>query len=225
MIDSAKLQQLATSAQGFTECYIVGGGPSLRNFDWSVLDGKFVIAINRAYEVLPNAQIVYFTDDDWYFEHKEQLHKHSGLKVKGSLNTATLQNEEGITQFLLTGMNSLAVAPGCLSHGRNSSYAAINLAAIHLGFKKIFLLGVDMKWGKTNDSSTSHWHSGHSRVDPENAYGNMMQAYDTIVAPLRQRGVQVINVNMPDQTNLSTFPIVPHHKVFGKPCFGEDGGN
>jgi hypothetical protein len=31
-------------------CFIIGGGPSLKGFDWSLLDGEKVIATNRGYQ-------------------------------------------------------------------------------------------------------------------------------------------------------------------------------
>lgn len=197
------------------ECYIVGGGPSLINFDWTLLNDKFIIAINRAYEVLPNAQIVYFTDDDFYIRHKETMMKHAGIKVKGSLNPS-LVHAPGVIQFHLISDQGLVTQPGCLAHGSNSTYAAINMASVHLGFTKIYLLGVDMKWGAKGDRTKSHWHDGHKRVDPEGAYSMMMAKYNTIVAPLKQRGVEVINVNDPNDTDLRAFPIKSYDEVFGR---------
>jgi len=32
------------------DCYIIGGGPSLARFNWSLLKGKKTIGINRVYE-------------------------------------------------------------------------------------------------------------------------------------------------------------------------------
>jgi len=196
-------------------CYIIGGGASLKDFDWSLLDGKFVIAINRAYEVLPNAQIVYFTDDDYYRRHKEAMEKHSGIKVKGSLNPA-LVNAPGVIQFHLITDQGLVLQPGCLAHGSNSTYAAINMAGVHLGFNKIYLLGVDMKWGNRGDRTTTHWHDGHKRIDPEGAYDMMIEKYKTLVGPLRFRGIEVINVNNPEDTDLKVFPIQTFEEVFGR---------
>ena len=107
---------------------------------------------------------------------------------------------------------------GRLKHGRNSSYACINMLVEHLGFKKIYLLGLDMKWGKKGDKSTSHWHSGHKRTDAESVYGIMTKNISTIPASLKANGhedVEIISVNTPEKCDLKTFPMKPFEEVFG----------
>jgi len=42
--------------------FIVGGGPSLLDVDISVLEGKRVIGVNNAYQLLPNAPFLVFHD-------------------------------------------------------------------------------------------------------------------------------------------------------------------
>jgi hypothetical protein len=196
-------------------CFIVGGGPSLKNFDWSLLNNKFVIAINRAYEVLPNAQIVYFTDDNWYREHREQLLKHSGRLIKGSL-TLDKHKDDPIEQYLLTGPNGLETTPGKLRHGHNSAYAAINLAGIHLKIKNIYLLGIDMKWKYSENGKLSHWHDGHKRVDPESSYNTFKKWFSTMSGPLKEHDIEVVNLNSPKGTDLTTFPVVPIDRILHK---------
>jgi hypothetical protein len=182
------------------ECYIVGGGPSLRGFDWTQLDGNFVIAINRAYEKLPNADVVYFTDHDWYTAHKLQLSKHIGRKVKGSIRPSPSNEYD---EYLLTTERGLQTIAGQLSHGCNSTYAAVNLAAVHLGFTEIYLLGVDMQH---NSIGNSHWHSGHNRVDPVSVYDRMMENFNRVTPILAELGVNVYNINTPEQSKLDCFP-------------------
>ena len=191
-------------------CYIIGGGPSLIGFDWSRLDkNKFVIAINRSYEVLPNAQIVYFTDRDYWLRHKNAMLKHSGQLMRGALNPAIEEQHPRVSMFKLTGKGGLEYKSCCLKHGSNSVYAAINLAAVHLKFKRIYLFGVDMKWKRENGKKhMTHWHDGHKRIDSENAYKSFMAAYQTIAEPLKQLGVEVFNANTKEGTNLRVFPIV-----------------
>jgi len=203
--------------------YIVGGGPSLIGFDWNTLGkDKFVVAVNRSYEVLPDAQIVYFTDDDWYKQHEEGLLEHCGSLIKGSINPTKLKTPD-VIQYKLSGEKGLTSKPGELIHGRNSTYAAINLLAAHLGFNKIYLLGIDLKWQKpadvkkaTKHNCTTHWHSGHTRIDPEAIYTTMKNNYQTIVEPLKKLNVEVINVNTLDGTDLRVFPIKSVEEVFGK---------
>ena len=216
-----KLREPTEDAQQWKEAYVVGGGPSLRNFDWNCLNNKFTIGINRAYEVLPNAQIIYFTDDDWYELHKKRgFLNHKGRKIKGSLNVKKYYNDKHIEQMHLTGEKGLELTPGKLRHGRNSTYAVINML-IQWGFKKIYLLGIDMKHqGKqknNNRKEHTHWHDGHKRIDSEGAYRGFSRNYDDAAPLIKQLGVEVINVN--NDTNLKAFPIKKYEEVFGPNCF------
>jgi len=195
--------------------YIVGGGPSLKGFDWKMLDGKFVVGINRAYEVLPNADIIYFTDEDYYARHIEAMKKHSGRLIKGCVNVNQTYDPR-VEKFHLVGPNGLVMTPGCLAHGRNSSYAAINMLA-QWGFKTIYLMGVDMKWGEKGKKNTSHWHDGHKRVDGEASYVGFAKNFDQLIPLLKPHKVSVVSVN--SSTNLKAFPIETYEEHFGKDCF------
>lgn len=199
-------------------CYLVGGGPSLKGFDWSKLDDKYVVGVNRSYEVLPNSQILYFTDDDWWTQHKDALLKqHTGQLIKGSLNLTRMHHER-VAQYHLTGETGWETGLGKLKHGRNSSYAIINMLVQHLGFKKIYLLGLDMKWGTKGKRNTSHWHNGHKRVDAEAVYGIMKKNIATIPTLLKNNGhedVEIISVNTPEQCDLKTFPMKSFEEVLG----------
>jgi hypothetical protein len=201
-------------------CYIVGGGPSLKDFDWNLLDSsKFVIAINNTHLKLPEANIIYCTDPPWISPNAPTLKAHKAPVWQGVLK---LNNPPKLPcvdkQWLLTGRDGIETRAGCMKHGSNSAYAATNLAAVHLGFKKIYLLGIDMKWGQKGKKHTSHWHSDdkpHQRIDGEAIYTTMRNNFKTLKKPLQQMGVEVINVNTPDGTDLETFPIKSREEVFG----------
>ena len=193
--------------------YIVGGGPSLKGFKWELLDDKFVVAINRAYEVLPNAQIVYFTDKDFWDRHKNAMLEHKGQLIRGALVPEREPYNEHVRMFRLTKRNGYVKEKGCIAHGSNSTYAALNMLAAHLGFKKIYLLGIDMKWGQKGNKGTSHWHDGHRRIDPESGYQGFMRNFDTLKKPLKEAGVKVLNIN--SGSALKTFKQVTFEEVFG----------
>ena len=202
------------------KCYIIGGGPSLIGFDWSNLDNKFVIAINRAYEVLPEAQIVYFTDDDYYKRHRSEMLAHKGKKFRGRLARKKVIQDSEVTELQLQQRpHGWSDQFGELYHGSNSTYACIQVAA-QLGFTKIYLMGIDMKHqgkynkGKKNNKGTTHWHSGHRRTDPAHAYKMMIGHYQKLVPEAKKRGIEIINVNTEDGTALKLFPIQTFEEVF-----------
>ena len=199
--------------------YIVGGGPSLRGFDWSLLDGKDVIAVNKAYQVLPNAQMIYFTDRDFWERHKDRMLAHGGTLMRGVLRPNHEPQHPKVRLWHLTGPQGIETKPGCLRHGSNSVFAVLNMCAVHLKRKKIYLLGVDMKWGEKGNKATTHWHEGYQkeggRTDPEIVYSSkMIRSYESIAKPLESMGVEVINVNTPEQTALKVFPIQSFETVF-----------
>ena len=60
--------------------YLIGGGPSLKNFEWNSLHGKKTIAINKAITFYPNADAVYWTDGRVYTWFEKEINKFKGLK-------------------------------------------------------------------------------------------------------------------------------------------------
>jgi len=208
------------NAEDYDECYIVGGGPSLKGFDWALLDDKFTIALNMTHIMLPKADLIYCTDPPWIAPNAKTLADHGAPVWQGVLR---LNNPPKLPcvdkQWHLIARDGLTQKEGCLSHGSNSTYAALNLAAVHLGFKKIYLLGIDLKWGTKGKANTSHWHSDtkpHARIDGEAIYTTMGRNFDSIKMPLKAIGVEVINVNTREGTALNAFPIKSIEEVFGK---------
>jgi hypothetical protein len=198
--------------------YIIGGGPSLEFFNWNLLnETKFVVGINRAYEVCPTAQIIYFTDDDWYALHKKRnFLQHSAVKIKGSLNPSKLGNDTAIRQMHLTGEKGLDMKPNRLKHGRNSPYAATNML-IQWGFKKIYLMGIDLKYGRKDPNGPrnrkTHWHDGHRRIDGEGTFKSFARNYKDLPNLISPHGVIIININ--DSSGLKTFPTETYEEHFG----------
>jgi hypothetical protein len=168
--------------------YIVAGGPSLKNFNWDLLKGKNVIAVNRAYEVLPDADIIYFTDLRFWNWHHKNL-----VNVKGRLITVSENVEHNkIEKWTLTGKAGLDTRYHCLRSGNNSGYAAINLA-FHMYAKTIILLGFDMKFSR---DGACHWHEPHPVKTKESILSEKMLGYfDTISQPLKDLDITVINGN------------------------------
>ena len=197
------------------EVFIVAGGPSLKGFDWGRLINKDVIAINRAYEVLPNAKYIYFADFDFFGRHEKGLLEHRGQIITGyaqGICKGRIENPH-VWEYTLTGPNGLDTQPNHIRHGRNGGYAAINVA-FHLGYKKIYLMGYDM--GRVEGQT--HWHNGHPRIDPESIYDTMLDHYKTIAEPLKNNGVKVYNTN--SESRLKEFHFITIAEALGdkEPC-------
>lgn len=183
------------------DVYIVGGGPSLKDFDWALLKGKNIIAINKALFALPNAQVIYFSDCKFWDQEKKAIAAHKA-KFKITPCMRATAKDDNLTYIRPTGIRGLEVGEG-IREGRNSGYAALNLA-YHLGARKVFLLGYDF----ATEGELTHWHEGYSdgpsidvSIDKLNRY---MKQFQYISGPLKEAGVQVINTNM--SSFLGEFP-------------------
>jgi hypothetical protein len=175
---------------------VVGGGPSLTRADVEFCQGRArVIAVNDAYKLAPWAEVLYACDAKWWGWHKAHVKGFAGRKYaldRGARAFAELLES--------TGTDGLELRPWAVRTGHNSGYQAINVA-VHLGAKRIILLGFDMQRGKR--ASGDHWfgaHPGGGRPGVEGFHAH----FSTLVKPLKAIGVEVINASR--QTALTCFP-------------------
>jgi hypothetical protein len=170
--------------------FLLAGGPSLRDFDCKVLRGVGrVIAINRSYRLAPWADVLYFCDLYWWQHHKLEVEE----LFRGRY-IVTLENQiDGVKTLRNTGTSGLETDPSGLRTGNNSGYQAINLA-YHFGVKRIVLLGYDMR---VSPDGRTHWHGGYTGYSADtyrDLFRNyMIPCFDTLVQPLRDAGIEVIN--------------------------------
>lgn len=158
-----------------------------------------VIAVNDAHRLAPWADALYSSDQSWY-EHYKGVPEFGGDKY--GIKPLRARSEWGVTVLDNTGVDGLELRPCGLRNGRNSGFAAINLA-VHFGAKRVLLLGYDMGVS----AGRSHWFGDHpSRIRSDSPYPSFIAAFDTIVEPLRARGVTVWNCSR--STALECFPRV-----------------
>lgn len=179
---------------------IIAGGPSLtpsqveacRDRQWGGSKLR-VIAVNNGYQIAPFADLLYFCDDKWWQWHHKALAKWPGLIVRldggafdfGDNRIKVLRNS-GVHKGLTTERDRLHT-------GQNSGYQAINLA-VHLGAKRILLLGFDMKAGPVVGRSVqTHWHKDHPGGTSPSVYDQMLPHFQTLIEPLAAAGVELIN--------------------------------
>lgn len=173
--------------------FLVAGGPSLIGFDFSRLKNRRVLAINRAHEFLPGAELLWWSDASFWRRNKEALMVHAA-RWKG---TGHLHYQEGelppdIHVYRFTGPHGFDDRADCLRDGNSSAYAAMHLLA-HLGAAKIVLLGLDLRFGPNRES---HFHSGHGRLHLEVTLTDLMAPmFLSLARPLAQRGIEVLNAS------------------------------
>lgn len=142
-----KLEAGSCSGQSAT---IIGGGPSLKGFDFNRLKGKSnIIAINRAFHYVPFADACFSEDVRFIEEYGADLNRFSGRVIWHCLRG--LDHERGFKACTkVTTIRELrddkywSKDLSSLSFSSNSAIGAINLAEI-LGCHTIYLLGIDCR--------------------------------------------------------------------------------
>jgi hypothetical protein len=185
-------------------------GPSLNQADCDYLRGRVrVIAINDAHRLAPWADVLYSSDRRWWPHHKGvpafEGSKYGVGSGQGKANPFTGYPEIHVLKN--TGYSGLETAPNGLRTGRNSGYAAINLA-VHFGAARILLLGYNM-----SHQNGAHFFGNHPAGLNQSAalYPSFRRSFDSLVEPLHAAGVEVINCT--EQTSLHTFPQRPLRDV------------
>lgn len=167
--------------------YLIGGGPSLKGFEWNKLRGKKTIAINKAIKFWPEADAVYWTDGRVWTWLSKEISDFKGLKFTIRPHRDYTEDIHILRRGIKYGLES---SKDTLAHGNNSGYAAINLA-IHLGAKRIVLLGYDMG----NDGKNSHFHDGYPvGATAENIYKNQfLPGFDILKEQIKGKDIQIYN--------------------------------
>ena len=189
--------------------FCIASGPSLTHVDLSCLDdpdrpGR-VIVVNDNYLRCPSADILYFCDHKWWRWHTSRPELRNafagfrGLKV--TLDKRVAEQDRKIKWLQDGGWNpgqgvvGLDARPTHLRNGRNSGFQALHLA-VHLGARRIVLLGYDMKVGLGGEE---HWFGSHrdetgrARKTAPGAIASWARHFESLVEPLKARGVEVLN--------------------------------
>ena len=202
--------------------FLIGGGPSLIGFDFNRLRGRgHIIAINRAFEFVPFADILFFMDYNFYrMCHEEPVQRRlwdqfQGIKVFLNLMGRKFEDvyslrslgRRGISDSLKTG----------LYHGNNSGSGAVQLA-MALGARPIYLLGYDMR----HENGQSHFHSGYAARQPERVVTHFIQDFSIFADSPKAQGRGIINLN--PLSALRIFPFSTIDEVLNGPS-GKGVGN
>lgn len=176
----------------------VGTGPSLTQAQVDFCRGKAaVLAVKNAFDLAPWADVVYGAGVDstnwWGVNGARVAAAHQGLRFTLDPQAAAWASLLKIGPPL-----GLSSAPDTLNTGQNSGYQAINLA-VHLGASRVLLLGYDMKPVAGRDHFFGAHPTGNKPV-----YRTFLPHFKTLVEPLQQLGVVVINCT-PDSA-LESFP-------------------
>lgn len=175
---------------GGQDAFIIGGGPSLRGYDFSRLAGKNVIGVNDAFRLGPKINsYVLFGDSGFWKENMAQLET-CGVPVVTLHPSLMFINVPWLLQMarMKDGIHEGPV----LGWNYNTGAAAINLANT-LGAVRIFLLGFDL--GKKADDGRSHWHDHRTKTIPEDSYDRFIRGFRSVAEGMaRYPETKVLNV-------------------------------
>lgn len=186
--------------------FIIGGGPGLKGVPLEGLADRNTIAINNAYQIVPDPKVIFYADTRWWRWHGASI----PLDFPGQIYTTSKCGDAFLDPRVRRFRQDHRFATGGepLSHdaqalaGFDSGYQAMNLAML-MGCTRIVLLGFDMGFidGK------SHWHEGHSVPSAEKNYIETFGPhYPRMIAALARLGVEVVRAS-PSRLDLPFIPL------------------
>jgi len=133
------------------DVFIIGGGFSLKDFDWDCLLPELTIGCNTAFKLGPSiCKICIFGDPSWFKEFRSEL-----KDFNAPIFTNHKQYEKSDISWLwYVKRKASGLHHAALGWNGNTGAAAINLALI-LGAKRVYLLGFDMQ----RKANRSNWHN------------------------------------------------------------------
>ena len=184
------------------DVFILGGGPSLRNFDVSVLGSAKVIATNEAFILAPNAEALVFVDYHWWARRELEVRETFAGELIGRGPYRSAYRRTGVTSVAYRSGEVFSIDPRLLG-GRNSGLAAVNAAWL-MGAARIFLLGFDMK----GDGSRNNFHNLYpdSPKAPAHRYVSIfLPEFEKAAKRLETIGGGVV-INLTPGSALKCFP-------------------
>jgi hypothetical protein len=182
-----------------TVCYVIGSGPSLKDFDFDALPDGVRIGANKS-AWIANCDILVSIDKRFWREHQEQIAAFNGDKYT---TREALQDQPGLGAHILGHDRGDGFSHDQnILRGSNSGFAALNIAYL-LGYREIALLGFDFQW----DSGHSHFHDGYywQNKQADRHLATWCRAFDTI----DQSGLNIINFVGPMGSRVTAFRTRP----------------
>ena len=178
----------------------LGSGPSLTREDVDYCRGRAeVIAIKNVVELAPWADVLYGAGSDaggrtWWSREGPTM-DFAGLRY-----TLDPRATSWASVLANHGDEGLSTNPAGVCTGAHSGYQAINLA-VHLGARRVVLLGYDMQ---PDHEGRDHYFGSHPHGMPL-PYRLFLARFPTIVEPLKELGIEVMNASR--DTALDIFPL------------------
>jgi hypothetical protein len=182
------------------DAYVIGGGPSLQKFDWTLLRGKNTVGCNSAHLLGPEVVKVLAFGDRGFFEkyHKEL----SRLKFPVVTTCSSLRSNPPAWLHVMKRLPRGLATGDTLGWNFNTGAMAINLA-LSFGAQRVFLLGFDL----SAEGARHNWHDREAFRFAKSVYGRFLEGFRYVARDLDRvfPGREVINVN--DVDRIGQFPV------------------
>lgn len=193
--------------------FCLATGPSLTSFDVDAVRGHgTVIAVNDAHQLAPWADVLYSSDRYWW-NYYRGVPGFKGVRATIEFSPGRYAKElakVAPAMFFLknTGHQGVETNPaGIRTCGQNSGGAAVNVA-VHLGAKRIVLLGYDCGV----PGSKRHFFGDHPRpLNQISPFPTWRTAFEQMRAPLDALGIEVVNCSR--STSITAFRCAPLAEV------------
>lgn len=174
--------------------YVLGGGPSLKDFDFSRLAVKFVVGCNDAYKLGDEiVDVLFWGDAGWWRTHRDRvIQRYSGVVV--SCNSRARKDDR--VCYITRKSRGLANADDSRGIAWNfSSGAASTNLALRFGARYVILLGFDMKLG---GDGSANWHPNEVSMPNPNSYNRFLRGFQSIRDALPEKFPEstIINANL-----------------------------
>ncbi|MBZ9705379.1 methyltransferase domain-containing protein [Mesorhizobium sp. ESP7-2] len=172
--------------------FVLAGGASVAKLDLSPLKGRRVIAVNSAVLAWPDADILFFADERWWSDPANGWAADIGA-FAGRVVTTSGKGPQGIIRLMkIDPAKGIADQPSQLALARSSVTGAINLA-VHLGCRRVVLLGVDGK--NCGDGSRHHHGADYPWPFIKGSFDLHAAEFRAVAPSIARCGVEVINAN------------------------------
>lgn len=180
--------------------FILAGGPSVLGHDLSMLKGHRVIAINSAHLTYPAADVLYYTDDDWW--------THVGSKEPAFAGEIVTTSGIGPrAPRPVTRLIKVDPGKGFSTDSERAAVSATSVSgglhvAVHRGGHPVFVCGVD---GKVGTDGRRHHHDGRYKNPLIKGWEKRHNAeLERLAQSIRALGVDVYNCS--PVSDLSCWP-------------------
>jgi hypothetical protein len=186
-------------------CFIIGGGPSIKNMDLRPLIGRPMITVNRQYVLFPESTVHFSCDGTWLKREAPDFdkihtgrfraycrHEFKGDRRQGPYGMKVYHHERAVEGSARRTYNDRGLTTA-LNHlrGNNSGGMAINLAW-HLGARLLVLLGFDMQMRGPD----RHWYPetpDRAVCNPTTYRDVFLPVMNSIAEPAKALGMRIVN--------------------------------